>query len=660
MEELIVSVVSLIVLVPIIYFLPLGLTNKGKGLIILVAFLFANLGILAQNTFHLWQTGLILLLLTILTVYIMDKRMSKIIFSNVTEEKESIEFSPADIEAKVVTTEIIDNSVTDEKTVASKEIDFEEEVTILEDVSTPLIEEEPFEIEELSFAPTKHELEEVNEEESIVNALQEEPIVDNEVDDETAFLLDREHVLEEVAVTKLDDEDYSEGYMSEIERLLESDEEDFKIEDILDNEPIQTDILEDVEISENTNYTDTLLNDLVDVEADKELELDVLQFVDEEDNPHEKLAEISLPTDTEKMLENDLELEDTATEEVEIEELHFEEVEEVLNQEVIDAKEEVDLESITTEEVELEELYFGEIEEILNEEEVNDVKVDMEMEEIIHPAEFESMLEDDLDLEDAIDEEVEIEVLNFGNNEESVIDFEKVTDTGTLSVEEKEDLLPEDDFILGDSLVNDDSFYEHLNSEVAASLIDEEEPIIQEDVQEQINEIEVADDLLEESADNKLEEAVPVVEDELQEEEEVLDSFEAEVIENNVEEPHESESEEMEEPQAPIETEAKAKQEQKSALQQQLFHTMVSQLHLARKQMSSEEYEELIKEHLHPELPTQDYYTFASLLIEHYISHKEVDKLKVLLTSLDGKFEKYPILDMEIHYLYKQYCENTR
>ena len=94
-----------------------------------------------------------------------------------------------------------------------------------------------------------------------------------------------------------------------------------------------------------------------------------------------------------------------------------------------------------------------------------------------------------------------------------------------------------------------------------------------------------------------------------------------------------------------------------TALQQQLFSTMIAQLQLARKYMDSQEYEFLIQEHLHEGLSAHDYYSFSSLLIEHYISNREREKLKDLLLYLQAQFSLYPILEMEIQYLYDRYCK---
>ncbi|MCA1031922.1 hypothetical protein LCL95_12880 [Bacillus timonensis] len=90
-------------------------------------------------------------------------------------------------------------------------------------------------------------------------------------------------------------------------------------------------------------------------------------------------------------------------------------------------------------------------------------------------------------------------------------------------------------------------------------------------------------------------------------------------------------------------------------LRQQMFHTMISQIKVSRKFLSSSDYEQTIKEHLHHDLPNVDYYTFVSLLIEHYIYEQKYKELLEMLYQIKGKFTQYPIIQQEINYLLEQY-----
>lgn len=88
----------------------------------------------------------------------------------------------------------------------------------------------------------------------------------------------------------------------------------------------------------------------------------------------------------------------------------------------------------------------------------------------------------------------------------------------------------------------------------------------------------------------------------------------------------------------------------------ELLHTMVSQLELISKKLEPQEFEKLIQEHMHEQLPVHDYYTFASLLITHYIRMKKFDELEKLISSISSKVKGYAILEQELEFIYNRYC----
>ena len=85
MQELILSVLSLIILVPLIYFLPLGLTNKGKALL-LEQLLLANIGLLTQHILPTWLIWTISRAARLLVAYVMQNRMSEVLFAGMSED----------------------------------------------------------------------------------------------------------------------------------------------------------------------------------------------------------------------------------------------------------------------------------------------------------------------------------------------------------------------------------------------------------------------------------------------------------------------------------------------------------------------------------------------------------------------------------------------
>lgn len=97
-------------------------------------------------------------------------------------------------------------------------------------------------------------------------------------------------------------------------------------------------------------------------------------------------------------------------------------------------------------------------------------------------------------------------------------------------------------------------------------------------------------------------------------------------------------------------------QPKETKTQQQMVQTMLDYINVSKQSLSAGEYEELVRAHMHSELSDHDYYTFAYLLIEHYISHGKSDELFDLLKNLDSKFSKYPVLKQQINYLIERYC----
>jgi hypothetical protein len=87
---------------------------------------------------------------------------------------------------------------------------------------------------------------------------------------------------------------------------------------------------------------------------------------------------------------------------------------------------------------------------------------------------------------------------------------------------------------------------------------------------------------------------------------------------------------------------------------------MISQLEIVGKKMDTLEFEKLVKEHMHEKLSVHDYYTFASLLIEHYIRMNQFGNLEKLIPTLRDKVKGYPILEQETKFIYKRYCEDAR
>ncbi|MEZ0119618.1 hypothetical protein [Heyndrickxia faecalis] len=90
-------------------------------------------------------------------------------------------------------------------------------------------------------------------------------------------------------------------------------------------------------------------------------------------------------------------------------------------------------------------------------------------------------------------------------------------------------------------------------------------------------------------------------------------------------------------------------------IQKQLLGVLVEQLNLYRLTQPADAYEQLVKAHLHPQLAPEDYFTFAILLIEHYIAEQQFGKLQALLKDLAETYAEYPVIREEIDFLRTKY-----
>lgn len=88
-----------------------------------------------------------------------------------------------------------------------------------------------------------------------------------------------------------------------------------------------------------------------------------------------------------------------------------------------------------------------------------------------------------------------------------------------------------------------------------------------------------------------------------------------------------------------------------------LLESLVDQLNWYKEQLSAEQYEGLVKQHLHVDLNDLDYYTFASLLRDYYIETRQHDKLSALLYELQERYEHKPIIKQEISFFLEKFFE---
>ncbi|EKN65868.1 hypothetical protein BABA_18277 [Neobacillus bataviensis LMG 21833] len=193
MQTIIWAIGSMVVLMLIISFLPLGYTLKGKFFVVLTSFVLSLGGLAAASTFPLWQTALMLFGLIFFTSYFMNNRLGTFL-----------------IKENPIIEEVYDKVVDDQQEEKTKEdglMQIDEESTLLNS-SFPILEKDS--VSELS-ASQLSDIEEITDSES------------KTIDDEESFLLERNI---ELAVNEYtEDTEVENGYLSDIESLIEFESE---------------------------------------------------------------------------------------------------------------------------------------------------------------------------------------------------------------------------------------------------------------------------------------------------------------------------------------------------------------------------------------------------------------------------------------------------
>ncbi|MED3549167.1 hypothetical protein [Cytobacillus praedii] len=226
MENLLLATLSLVILVPIIYFLPLGLSSKGKILVTFVSFFLAIIGLLAQLSFPLWQTSLVLLVLVFLSSIVIDSRLRKIIYP--LSEKKNVHSHDEITQDLIESEKGLDNEVPALQNVnavsSSKPLNLDKITAFPFELKIDDDREEVF-VDE--FTP-KAEMEFLEKQLSFEkdNISEEINLLENsgeEIEEDISFLHNREALLEE----SLNGDHYHYqkkeevlGYMSEIERMI--------------------------------------------------------------------------------------------------------------------------------------------------------------------------------------------------------------------------------------------------------------------------------------------------------------------------------------------------------------------------------------------------------------------------------------------------------
>ncbi|MBI0576517.1 phage holin family protein [Neobacillus cucumis] len=253
MQTIIWAFGSMVVLLIVLAFVPLGFTFKGKLSIVLACFVISLGGLAAINTFSLPLTGLLLIVLSFFTAYILDQRAGRLIYAtnrSIEEEYEEINSNHSITDYKLESDqEIIPLNLTELGKAAPKiqsvVVETRDELTLtslnsiegLEDEGeTQLIEEDIsfFHEEDIEQQPILQDVE-IGPEENLYSEIEEDLSID------------------ELVIDSLNSD---EGYLSEIESLLNvgieeinSGEkkdfaEDFSTKDVTEEHFVETEDLE--------------------------------------------------------------------------------------------------------------------------------------------------------------------------------------------------------------------------------------------------------------------------------------------------------------------------------------------------------------------------------------------------------------------------------
>ncbi len=205
MQTIIWAIASMLVLTLIISFLPLGYTLKGKSFVVLASFLVALGGLAAVSTFPLWQTALIIFALVFFVAYFMNNRLGSLLYNGNPEVDH-----------------LIDEKLEDYKSVY--------ELEGLEDSHLNEIDGDSLLIVSSNI---KLEKETVNDQSPLITST----IIDEEMDNsmelndiEGSFLQDRDSTVQETEQMK-EDTNQENGYLAEIEGLLEIEEKTVALEE---------------------------------------------------------------------------------------------------------------------------------------------------------------------------------------------------------------------------------------------------------------------------------------------------------------------------------------------------------------------------------------------------------------------------------------------
>ncbi|OIK16961.1 hypothetical protein BIV60_01405 [Bacillus sp. MUM 116] len=226
MQTIIWAFCSMIVLLLVLLFLPLGFTLKGKLFIVLSSLIISLGGLAASNTFSLPLTAILLILLIFITAYILNQRASRILY----DPNQSLEENYIDIYEKM--------NVLEEEYIETPKATKFQELSELKSIepnnkfteptneealdSTQTMEEGHLEVPKISPVDISLLLGEDPKQESDLHEVELDTDENNISDIENELFMEKD---------KKEPPKSEDGYLSELERLLIANLEESFIED---------------------------------------------------------------------------------------------------------------------------------------------------------------------------------------------------------------------------------------------------------------------------------------------------------------------------------------------------------------------------------------------------------------------------------------------
>ncbi|MFC4800978.1 hypothetical protein ACFPA1_16650 [Neobacillus sp. GCM10023253] len=214
MQTIIWAFGAMLILMLIVAFIPIGITLRGKTLVVITSFVLALGGLAAVTTFPLWQTALIIFLLSLVTAYMMNSRLAKMIFNQQID------------------------SVEDENDEGPVSLDFANQSEKTADLDF-------FDLGEIDITEPSINANDNQDDLSLEPQLSKEndDFIEQAVDEDISFLHDRT----ETDPVEINDEPETEsGYLADIESLIFNDsvesttpEDDYLLEEIVDKKDVK-------------------------------------------------------------------------------------------------------------------------------------------------------------------------------------------------------------------------------------------------------------------------------------------------------------------------------------------------------------------------------------------------------------------------------------